>query len=70
MQLESVHRRKDGSLYDVKITIQQIQSQNQQVFAAIVEDLTGRKEVERELKQRTRGNDMQAGKLARGIIKL
>jgi len=51
MQLESVHRRKDGSLYDVKITVQQIQSQNQQVFASIVEDVTGRKEVERELKQ-------------------
>lgn len=51
IQFDTVHRRKDGSLYDVKITLQQIRSQNQQVFAAIIEDVTGRKEVERELKQ-------------------
>lgn len=51
IQFDTTHRRKDGSLYDVKITLQQIRSQNQQVFAAIVEDVTERQQVERELKQ-------------------
>ncbi len=51
IQINTVHRRKDGSLYDVKITLQQIRSQNQQVFTAIIEDVTDRKAVEHELKQ-------------------
>lgn len=51
IQFETIHSRKDGSLYDVKITLQQIRSQNQQVFAAIVEDTTDRKIVEHDLKQ-------------------
>jgi PAS domain S-box-containing protein len=51
IQFDTVHRRKDGSLYDVKIMLQQIQSQNQQVFAAIIEDVSDRRQVEHELKQ-------------------
>ncbi len=51
IQFDTVHCRKDGSLYDVKVTLQQIQSQNQQVFAAIVEDVTTRRATEKDLKQ-------------------
>ncbi len=51
VRLETVHRRKDGSSYDVNITLQYIRSQSRPVFAAIVEDVTDRKESERLLAQ-------------------
>ncbi len=47
--LQTSHRRKDGSLYDTDIVLQQIQSGERPVFAAIVEDVTERKKAEREL---------------------
>lgn len=46
---ESTHRRKDGSEYDIQVTLQKIESQNEVVFAGIVEDLTERNRVNRDL---------------------
>lgn len=51
IEFETVHRRKDGSTYDARLTLQLITSQNEQVFTAIAEDVTERKLVEREFKQ-------------------
>jgi len=48
---ETIHQRKDGSTYDVKITLQYIRSQNQHVFAAIIEDVTERKKAEAAIRQ-------------------
>ncbi len=43
IRFQTVHRRKDGSFYDVDIILQEIHSENPPVFAAIVEDITDRK---------------------------
>ncbi|MDA7948729.1 MAG: PAS domain S-box protein [Hyphomicrobiaceae bacterium] len=48
---ETVHERKDGSFYNVRVTLQLIESQNQQVLTAIIEDVTERNEVLHDLKQ-------------------
>lgn len=51
IQFEATHTRKDGSIYDVHVTLQQISSQNEIVFAAVIEDLTERKRINRDLKR-------------------
>jgi PAS domain S-box-containing protein len=43
---ESVHRRKDGSEYDVEIQLQLTHSETPPVFIAIVQDITERKQAE------------------------
>ena len=48
IRFETVHRRKDGSHYDVEVILQQIRSENRPVFAAIIEDITERKLAEAE----------------------
>jgi PAS domain S-box-containing protein len=40
IRFETIHRRKDGSLYDASIILQQIGSGNRPVFAAIIEDVS------------------------------
>jgi len=42
IRLQTIHRRKDGSHYDVEIVLQQIKNDKQSVFAAIIEDITER----------------------------
>jgi len=51
LRFETTHRRKDGSEYDIQVTLQKIESQNEVVFAGIVEDLTERNRVNRDLKR-------------------
>lgn len=48
IRFETVHRRKDGSHYDVEVILQYIRSENRPVFAAIIEDITERKLAEAE----------------------
>lgn len=43
IRFQTIHRRKDGSHYDTDIVLQQIQSGDRPVFAAIIEDITERK---------------------------
>ncbi len=49
IQFETVHRRKDGSLYSVEIHLQLSTFQSNPVFVAIVLDITKRKEIEKQL---------------------
>ena len=49
IQFETVHRRKDGSLYDVEVHLQLSTYQNTLVFVAIILDITQRKKMENEL---------------------
>lgn len=51
IRFETTHRRKDGTEYDVAVTLQMISSQNEQVFAAVIEDMTERKQVHRDLQR-------------------
>ena len=45
---ETVHRRKDGSLYDVEVHLQLANLDNKRVFVAFVRDITERKQLEQE----------------------
>ncbi len=65
IKFETIHRRKDGSRYDVEVTLQQIRSEEKPVFAAIIEDITERKQAEDQLRQ---AQKMEAvGQLTGGI---
>ena len=46
IQFETVHRRKDGSLYNVEVHLQLSNFQSVQVFVAIILDITVRKKAE------------------------
>lgn len=48
---ETVHKRKDGSLYDVEVHLQLFRQERPPVFVSIIEDITGRKRVEQELQR-------------------
>lgn len=58
IQFETVHQRKDGSTYPVEVHLQLSTLRNQQVFVAIVLDITERKNytanLEKKVQQRTR----------------
>jgi len=49
VQFESVHRRKDGSLYPVEVRLQLSSAESPPVFVAIVQDITARKHAEARL---------------------
>jgi PAS domain S-box-containing protein len=48
---ETVHQRKDKSLYNVEIHLQLLQYEQETLFAAFIMDITSRYKVEKELKQ-------------------
>ncbi len=48
---ETKHRRKDNSLYDVEVHLQLAYLEGQQVFVAIILDITERKQAERVLRE-------------------
>ena len=49
-KFETIHRRKNGTYYDVSINLQLMRNENPPAFAAIVEDITERKKFEFSLK--------------------
>lgn len=51
LTFETVHKRKDGTTYPVKINLQLIQADGQSVFLAIIEDITERKKAEAALQR-------------------
>ncbi len=44
---ETVHKRKDGSLYDVEVHLQLIERENESLFLAVINDITERKKIEK-----------------------
>ena len=64
IQFETVHKRKDGTLYDVEVHLH-LTSGNRPVFVAIILEITDRKQVEQEL---SRSRKLESiGLLAGGI---
>lgn len=49
---DTVYRRKDGSLYPVEIHLELVEFDKEKVFVALVIDITERREMEKELKER------------------
>ncbi len=65
LQFETIHRRKDGTDYDVGINLQLYQAEDPPVFVAIILDITERRQIERALRQ---AQKMEAiGQLTGGI---
>ncbi|MFN3452765.1 MAG: PAS domain-containing protein, partial [Sphingorhabdus sp.] len=51
LRFNTVHRRKDGTEYEVSVHLQQIKTQNlDPVFFAAIQDVTNRNNIERELR--------------------
>lgn len=48
----TVHRRKDGSFYPVEVHLQLFEHRGEKLFAAVIIDLTQRRQMEEELRQR------------------
>ncbi|MEO5333191.1 MAG: PAS domain S-box protein [Magnetococcus sp. YQC-5] len=49
LQFETIHRRKDGSIYDVNVNLQQIQYQDTPLLVAFVQDITQQKQTQQNL---------------------
>ncbi len=49
---DTVHRRKDGSLYPVEIHLELVEFDKEKVFVTLAVDITERQKIERELKER------------------
>ena len=56
VQFETVHRRRDGSLYPVEVRLQLVGSETPPVIAAVVLDVTARRAAEEELRGREAEN--------------
>ncbi len=48
---ETIHKRKDGSVYNVEVHLQLMKLQGEELFAAIILDITERKRMEAALKE-------------------
>ncbi|WP_211250683.1 PAS domain S-box protein [Arenimonas donghaensis] len=53
LSFETVHRRKDGSLYDVSVQLQLVRTDEEPLFFAAIRDVTEQKQTERDLKRVT-----------------
>ena len=52
-RFEAFHRRKDGSIFNVEINVQQINSPKSNFLVVFIHDITKRKSIEQKLKQTT-----------------
>src|SRR3990167_2541841 len=68
VRFETTHRRRDGSLYDVDVTLQQIGSADRPVFAAIVEDITERLRADTRLRAQKALTDTAVNNLVQGLV--
>lgn len=51
IQLETQHRRKDGTIYDISLNLQLAKYNNNEAFVAFVSDISERKKAEREFQR-------------------
>ncbi|TXC74396.1 PAS domain S-box protein [Sphingorhabdus soli] len=70
LDFETVHERKDGSLYDVVVRLQLIRSDGEAVFFAAIEDTSERKAIERSLREVTVRLDAILGNTTMAVFML
>ena len=63
MNLETAHRRKDGTVFPIEVRISLLPAEDGHLFVAVVRDITDRKQVEKELSQKVRELDFQKSAL-------
>lgn len=51
---ETIHRRKDGSVYPVEVHLQYVTARDNPVFLAIINDITERKQAEKQIRRLNR----------------
>lgn len=61
----TTHRRKDGSIYPVEVRLQFFGSENPQLFAAIIQDITERKQAEKQREELISDLEMKNTELER-----
>lgn len=65
---ETVHERKDGSRYDVNVRLQYMAGEDPPLFVAIIEDITERKQIDRELHENQDRLQTVMDHIADGIV--
>jgi len=68
--LETVHQRKDKSLYNAEVHLQLLHFENENIFAAIILDVTERKKDEKVLLQSLQREQIQADIVRRAPISI
>lgn len=68
IDFETVHQRKDGSLYDVAVHLQIIRTDEDEVFFAAVEDITDRHRIEAALRQASERLDAILGNTTMAVF--
>lgn len=63
---ETVHRRKDGSLYDVSVHLQLLRQGDERVFFAAIRDITHENALKRELVER--GKELEKALASREVL--
>jgi PAS domain S-box-containing protein len=66
MVFETVHRRKDGSLYDVSVHLQLLENDGERIFFAAIRDVTRENQLKRSLEDRER--DLEAALAGREVL--
>lgn len=65
---ETVHQRKDGSLYDVEVHLQLMHDETPPVFVAIIQDITERKRSEQALRESERNQQWLLSNLPAAVV--
>ncbi len=67
LNLETVYHRKDGSTYDVELSLQFFKDEDTPLFAAIAQDITQRKKHEQELEEALERFDLATAATNEGV---
>ncbi|MEO1652639.1 MAG: PAS domain S-box protein, partial [Bacteroidota bacterium] len=67
LQLETKYYRKDGSTYDVELSLQYFKDEESALFAIIAQDITGRKKNEKQLQEALERFDLATAATNEGI---
>ncbi|MFC1748901.1 PocR ligand-binding domain-containing protein [Pseudomonadota bacterium] len=65
---ETVHKRKDSSLYNVEVHLQLMSDEKPPVFAAIIQDITERKKTEEVLKESEKNQEWLLSNLPAAVV--
>lgn len=68
LEINTIHRRKDGSDYIVEIRLQYAQNENPPVFVALVKDITEQQQIQRRLQESEQRLSLHVQQTPLGVI--